>query len=58
MAWLIIHVSDANLLEPLQNEQEANDRKRAHYLNMSYADFLNRKLELLRQKNKIRETIQ
>ena len=55
MAWLVIHVSDDKCLRLLQKEQEANDRKRAHHLNMSYKDFLKRKLELRRQKEAIVE---
>ena len=53
MAWLIIHMSDANCLELPQKEQEADDRKRASHLNMSYSDFLNRRAKLLRQKAEI-----
>ena len=56
MVWLVIHVSDDKCLRLLQKEQEANDRKRAHHLDMTYQDFLNRKAELRRQKETINET--
>ena len=58
MALLVIHVSDDKCLRFLQKEQEANDRKRAFHLNMSYQDFIKRRAELRRQKDTISETKQ